>query len=408
MKRASRALGAASLLLAGLLFFPAAKAVAEVVACTPSDTKCGWTRLLTGESLGLSPFIRDMAVDLSGNLFLAGETVTATSGAGQSSSLITKFDSRGTPVWRQFLSAPGFGLNAAYAIDVDPAGNLCLAGVTDGAFEKGKGRRGGGFVARYDANGNRQWVVNTPNPPWMTRMDEFGSCHAASFTELIKYDPRGRQQWVYRGSIGAMAIGPGNRVYFTGQAGSMAMPFLAVLDSSGREISRRNLLLGKTLEWRQVDVRDFGLAVDGRGRVYLSGILSGIDRQGRTRIEAYLAQIDSSGAILWERHHGSNGFRWDVLHLAIDKQDNAYLVGRKTTIPIASPNDAFVVSYGANGTMRWARSYGTPEYDGAGRIGFDGYGNFYISGGTKGNLDGQINPLRGNTAQFISRNRPGK
>jgi hypothetical protein len=363
--------------------------------------------LLDDKSFGLAPFIRDMAVDTAGNVFVAGETVSATSGPGQSSALIARFGSNGSLIWGRLLAAPGIGLNVAYGVAADGVDNLCLVGASDGAFGQGRAQRGGGFVARYDANGKLQWATNTPTPPWMVGMDENGNCVAASFSEVINFDSRGKLMWLYSANIGAMAVGRDGRVYFTGLSGRAPNPSLTVLDARGQQISKAYLSLGKGVDWRQREVRDYGLAVDSQGMIVLKGTVSGVDRQGNNLSEAYLARLESNGKILWERHYGTKGYSWDPLHVAVDNENNVYMVGRKMTVPSASPYDAFAISYRMDGTLRWAREYGTPKYDGAGRIGFDAHGNFYISGGTEGDLDGQSNLVPG-TAQFISRNRPIK
>jgi hypothetical protein len=376
-------------------------------SCSPSDTKCGWTWLLDDKSLGLAPFIRDMDVDLSGNIFVAGETIAATSGPNQSSALIARLGANGTLIWSRLLAAPGIGLNVAYGVAADGAGNLCLVGATDGAFGQGRAQRGGGFVARYDTNGELQWALNTPAPPWMVGMDDKGSCVTASFNEVIKFDYHGNLLWLYPGNIGAMAVSGDGKVYFTGASGSAPQPLLTVLDTKGQLLSKADFALGKSVDWSQYEVRDYDLAVDSQGNILLKGTISGVDRAGNNLIESFLARLENNGNVLWERHYGTRGYRWDPLHVAVDNENNVYMVGRKMTVPSASPYDAFAISYRMDGSLRWAREYGTPKYDGAGRIGFDAHGNFYISGGTEGDLDGQPNLVPG-TAQFISRNRPFK
>lgn len=396
------------ILLTGVLFTNLAVAVGSGDGvCSPEETRCGWTRFLDDKSLGIALFVRDMAVDPDGSIYVAGETVTTTDESGQSSAVVAKLGSNGALLWSRLLSAPGKGLNVAYAVAADGAGNLCLVGATDGAFGKSKARRGGGFVARYDTNGHLQWATNTPNPPWMVGMDGKGNCLAASFSEIIKFDARANPLWMYQSSVGALAVGRDGRAYFTGLSGGIPNPSLTILDARGKQINKADLVLGKSLDWKQVEVRDYGLAVDSQGRIVLKGTLSGVDRQGNSFIETFLARLESNGNVLWERHYGTKGHRWDPLHVAVDSENNVYMVGRKMTIPIAGPYDAFAISYRPDGTLRWAREYGTAKYDGAGRIGFDAQGNFYIAGGTDGDLDGQSNTVQG-TAQFVARNRPAK
>ena len=51
-------------------------------------------------------------------------------------------------------------------------------------------------------------------------------------------------------------------------------------------------------------------------------------------------------------------------------------------------SDFFVVKYGADGTKKWVKQFGTSSQDGGTGIATDSDDNIYIGGGTYGALDG--------------------
>ncbi|MCW8918342.1 MAG: hypothetical protein OQL08_05955 [Gammaproteobacteria bacterium] len=394
------------LLLACLVPAMACADAQQPAACRPDDTTCSWTRQLTDNDLGQSPTLRDMAVDPAGNLYLAGETYPET-GFGQSATLLAKFDADGRRLWVRRLVADGGGFNMAYGIDVDAKGNICLAGITDGAFGAGKARRRDGFVARYDTDGHPLWAINTASATaFAAGLDDKGNCHTAALTEVTKYDPTGKRLWTYRTPVGAMAVGGNGRVYLVGQADNAPEPYLMILDGNGKALYQETLRLGRNFGWNQPDFHNPALAIDAQGAIYLQATMSEYGRSGALRVEAFLAKLDSTGKILWERHHGSAGHRWDSFYVAVDGPGNAYLVGRTMTFPVASPGDVFVIKYDTDGELQWARQFGTPLFDGAARIALDRNGNHYIGGATEGDLTGQGDTVRRIAVPFIARNRP--
>ncbi len=108
-----------------------------------------------------SDYARGVALDATGNVFVAGDTNGTLEGAvyggGDGDAFIAKYDASGDLVWqRQFGSAGDDRLNG---IAVDPSGNVLVTGVTTGALPTNRSRGGkDAFLAKYDNNGQRVWV----------------------------------------------------------------------------------------------------------------------------------------------------------------------------------------------------------------------------------------------------------
>lgn len=139
-----------------------------------------------------------------------------------------------------------------------------------------------------------------------------------------------------------------------------------------------------------------GIAVDPCGNVYVAGDTEGsIDGNPNSGLEdAFLVKINPLGEIQWARQIGtaSSDQAFDV---SIDSHKNVYVTGYTRgnldgNINQGGP-DIFLAKYDSNGVKQWTRQIGTAEYEHATGVSIDKKGNVYVSGHTYGNLDGNIN-----------------
>lgn len=95
-------------------------------------------------------------VDLSGNIYLAGQTdgnLDGQTNAGNGDAFLTKLDSAGNLLWTRLIG--GSAPEIVWALDLDSSGNLWIGGYSDSNL--GTHTNAGGhdaFVAEYDSNGN--------------------------------------------------------------------------------------------------------------------------------------------------------------------------------------------------------------------------------------------------------------
>ena len=137
------------------------------------------------------------------------------------------------------------------------------------------------------------------------------------------------------------------------------------------------------------------VAADSAGNVYLVGTSNG-DFGGQTAIgigDAFVRKYSSSGTQLWTRLIGVVGDETSGLGVAVDADDNLYVVGRVNANLDGQVNaglgDAFVRKFSSEGTSLWTRLIGTPTPDYAGDVAVDGAGRVYVTGGTYGSFQGQ-------------------
>jgi hypothetical protein len=122
-----------------------------------------WTRQL-GSAEG--DFVRSVALDRAGNIYLAGVTLGTLAGqvhAGAADAFVYKYDPSGSVVWiRQFGTAAD---DEAFGVAVDRAGNVYVTGFSVGSLS-GQPTAGGPdtFVRKYDSSGRELWTRQFGSP----------------------------------------------------------------------------------------------------------------------------------------------------------------------------------------------------------------------------------------------------
>ena len=100
-----------------------------------------------------------VVVDNAGNVYAAGETTGVLPGQTSSGlgldAFLRKYDATGNELWtRQFGTAQS---DSAYSVTIDSADHVYVAGATTGLFP-GSAPSGGAFLRMYDASGNDLWT----------------------------------------------------------------------------------------------------------------------------------------------------------------------------------------------------------------------------------------------------------
>jgi len=134
-----------------------------------------------------------------------------------------------------------------------------------------------------------------------------------------------------------------------------------------------------------------GVAVDPDGNVYVSGAtLGGLDGPGAGGYDAYLVRFDADGTFRWARTFGTDGFDY-ARDVAVGPDARIYVVGYGEGgvggEPARGGNDVFVAAFDADGTQAWTTQLGTAEDDEAWDLAVDEDG-IYVAGRTRGDLDG--------------------
>jgi hypothetical protein len=322
-----------------------------------------WTRQF-GASLGTS--IRDIAVDVNGNVVVAGLTEGTLPGqpnAGSLDALVRKYDSSGIVVWtRQFGS---LGSDYANSVAVDSLGTVLVGGVVSVPTQSGISRQAG-FVRKFDSSGAVLWVrqITTAEGEAVTSIavDGSGNVLAAGFTS-----------GALSGQINA-GVDDG---------------FIVKYDSNGAELWTRQF---------GTSGYDFahGLAVDALGNAFVTGstfsALPGQVSSGGLS-DAYIRKYDPSGTALWTRQFGTRE-RDLAISAAVDASGNVIVAGdTEGAFPgqtSAGRSDGFVTKYDSSGAFVWLRQFGSNGFDSTSGIAVDASGQVLVVGSVEGVLSGQI------------------
>ncbi|HYG18784.1 MAG TPA: SBBP repeat-containing protein, partial [Ohtaekwangia sp.] len=373
----------------------------DVFVCKlDKDGKFVWARAMGG-TLYERP--NNIATDAAGNVYTTGYfegTADFDPGAGvfsftaaQKDVFISKLDTDGNFVWAKQFGGPFFYENQAYAIAVDPSGNVYTTGffknTTD--FDPGPGvfnishTTGGGFVSKLDTDGNFVWAkaftgedggIATGNS---LALDADGNIYTTGmFGKTIDFDP---------GAGVFNLTSTTNYVY--------SSTYISKLDPNG------NFVWAKSLSENYnggVVFNEYGIATDASANVYLTSRFIGtqdFDPGAGTfnvtpvgKSDIYVLKLDSSGEFVWVRTIGStedDGGR----SVATDAEGDVYFTGFfYDDIDVDPGSGTFnftssgilICKLDSEGDFAWAGEVKAGSYDKGTGLAVDGSGNVYTTG----------------------------
>ena len=410
------------ILLSYLLFSSQANAAVDQ---TP------WTTLLGSAG---DDSADDIAVDAAGNSYVSGftnDSLAATFQGGIGDMFVAKFDAAGNVVW--VVQEGTTEMDRATNIALDTAGNVYVTGYTNGSLA---GTNPDGFfdyfIIKYDNNGNRLWGQQYGG---LSGQDGFGIDVAPSgdiyvcgeqnhitangfptyYAFIRKFDSSGTELW--SDVFGAestttnqppeyctdVKVGADGFIYITGAASDCLTTgclgggdiFMAKYDAAG---TRQWLMETGTTGWD----RPGKLAVDTAGNSYttaatsatLSGLITDLD-------DMLTVKVNTNGVTQWVRQIGTTTLDTGY-GVAVDANGIVYAVGAYGTGP-----EIALVKYSSSGVQLSLDTLSSGNGDYPASIAVDSAGtNYYFTGDTYGNLDGQTNAGVGTSDIFVVHNKP--
>ena len=266
-----------------------------------------------------------IATDATSNIYVTGYTRgnLAATNLGDKDVYLAKLDPAGNQIWLiQFGSA---GEDKAWGVAATGDG-LRLGGMTSGALGSPAGALDG-WVARYDADGNRAWLqqfgTSANEEVWGLTADAGGNTYVAGYSAgdfdgtlagdkdmiVAQFDAAGAMTW--RDQLGtelndkaaAVRLDAGNLYlagFSDGSLGTSVGKFDAILVKYAPDKSREWVRQFGTTEDDAADAfAEANLYLDARaGSIYLSGLTLG-DVQGQAQLglgDVFLARFDALGA----------------------------------------------------------------------------------------------------------------
>lgn len=354
---------------------------------------------------GSSPDVGNgIAVDSSGNAYIAGDTLSAnfpTLNPYQSTLLdtrdafITKVNSAGVPIYSTYLG--GNDITSAFGITVDSSEHAYIVGGTSAtnfpivnAFQSLKAGMEDAFVTKLDPTGS---VLIYSTYLGGTGEDE---------AETIAADSGGNAYII--GTTSSSDFPTLNALQPTLNGAQNA--FVTKLNSAGNGLIYSTYLGGDN------NTHGNSLTIDYLGNVFVTGetnstnfpIVNAFQPLPGGANDAYIAKISSSGAnLIYSSYLGGTAdeFGSDV---AIDNQGNAYVTGYTSSINfptlnalqplLAGTTNTFITKVSPTGSLIFSTYLGGSGVDQAFAILVDNAGNAYTTGGTTSPNFPTVNPYQ--------------
>lgn len=300
---------------------------------------------------------RHVAIDPSGNVYIAGTTTSttniATAGAYQTiqaggsswepdDAYIAKFSATGGLLWATYYG--GSGDDQGESVTTDASGNVYFAGITtstsaiatggayQGSYMGGSFGAGDGFLAKFSSAGARQWATYFGGP-------------AEEAIQAVLTDAPGNVYIVgsTASSSGIATAGAYQAAYGGISSGSMfGDGFLAKFNNTGG-IQWATYYGGEKAD------QPSNAVIDNSGNIYLCGgtaSATGIASPGAydtafgggdTTLSAFLARFSTGGTLQWGTYYHGNKWQWGN-NVAADNMGGVYMCGQTTsTTGIATP-----------------------------------------------------------------------
>lgn len=340
-----------------------------------------WTRTCGGPA---GQFVQGIAVDSDDNTVITGffrETLDCGGGplvsAGDFDWFVAKFDPDGAHLFSRHYGDDQSQRGKAVA--VDQAGNIVVAGYTEGSIDFGAGvlttaGQSDVVLAKLDPDGNVIWS------------DIYGS-FGAQDTEAVTINADGHIA-VAGTYTNSFDLGGGNIGHASGSD-----VFVAVYDSSGAHIWSDGF--GAANEQRVSHV-----ALDPSGNLLLAGSFRGSFTFGGPLLtaagnsDAYLAKLSPSGAHLWSDRYGDDVSQY-AMSVTAAADDSLIAVGRfEGTMDLggnplvsAGAEDGFVGRFSAAGAHLQSLRFGNGPMERCDDVAIDSSNRALLVGAFDGALD---------------------
>ncbi len=289
--------------------------------------------------------------------------------------------------------AGGINHDRAVATVVDPKGAAYIGGYTKSnpaifdSFSIPTSGVADIFVAKLGKGGKFEWVKTAGGAGvdmlWDLELFKGDLILAGHYNARVSFD-------------GANTLDP----YLLKKDGSpLDTIFVARLDAKTRKFVWA-YRLGTTGSSAAPD-RRFNLAVHG-DKIYLAGSFLYFDKQGGVSKEVvsrggediFLAQLDSSGSLIWATFIGGPGTD-RAEGVTTDQAGDPYITGffegiatfkDSTTLTSAGESDVLVAHFSTAGKRVWAKAAGGKAPDHGRALDLDAQGNIYVAGFTRSKL----------------------
>ncbi|WP_455210720.1 SBBP repeat-containing protein [Kaarinaea lacus] len=361
------------------------------------------------EYWGKSDYGADIVRDDRGNLYVTGGYNSRVSGAitlgvDMYDFMIAKLGPTGNLIWLDTLSSlPDGGQEYGIAIDRDRQGNLYVMGRTNGNLNGGGTIGWSQFLAKYNQDGSRLWLIQFAEGETLTDMvtDEYGNSYSVGYRHngttfdavLYIHDDTGHRlsSRIFSTSYNEIATGivldDVRQMFITTKNTNTSGAWYDYYDTKIYKIGRRGQILWEVES--DSTFRDEPKAITFNrvtNEVVVVGELVGADRSFMMSFSAITGAKRLEVQSQWYTYFSD---------VAIDTYGNAHITGRYGKNWVAQGNegtDILYDKYDSNGNLLEHTYFGAVGVrDNGNGIVLDLNNNYYITGVIKGDIPGAPN-----------------
>lgn len=422
-----------------------------IVPPTP-QTNWVWAKKAGGINAQIGSGI---AVDASGNSYVTGDffgsinvgsislgAIPGQTGAAATDIFLAKYNSAGEVLWAK--RAGGNWIDKGLAIAADAGGNSYVGGFYRGIIPGVPGSTtadfdlinlngDGGFIAKYNTNGEALWAKKIGARVNAVAADAQGNIYATGTfigTETIdgititagaispdifiaRFNQNGQCIWLRQAGSAArdngardegtsISFDENGNVYLAGEAGDNAAFGTWNLTTKGGFVAKYSPD-GQALWVKRAGAnRINGIAADKWGNVMITGkttrpaifdtiTIPSFNFAGAYEGRLFVARFNTSGDALWVKMAGyfNGGDFEDSKGIAMDTDGNSYLIGNyrwdstyfdSVRIDGRGWEDIFVAKYDTSGRVLWVTDAGSDGAEFGNAIAVDAAGTCYITG----------------------------
>ena len=330
--------------------------------------------------------------DGSGNFVAVGYTIKP---GNYRDFLTVKLDSNGDTLWWKTKNGKNNGDDEATQVCVDLAGNIYVAGYSDGGNSQDNI-----YLIKYNSAGVLQWDTAWNSPSYMDdtpndmALDGNGNIFICGNAEpdtvsgsmdyiTLKYAPNGALLWSVQYSrtgvtsgkdeATALALDNSNDCYVTGRSFNGSNDDMLTFKYDGST----GAVLFTQIFNNGGDDRAVDVVVDNNGDIIVTGRSDSGNQDFRT------IKYSNSGGILWSKFYNGPANQNDrPVKIAINAANDVYVVGESDVDNSSAIDyDYALVKYNSAGTAQWAQRVGSnAENDTPADISIDPNGNIIITG----------------------------
>jgi uncharacterized delta-60 repeat protein len=354
-----------------------------------------WKKIFTGKGDNYDN-VNAMTIDNAGFVYLAGYTLAN----GKNRDFYTaKLTATGDTSWIKTYNGTSSGEDEATAITTDASGFVYVTG-----YSKNKGNSSDITTIKYKSNGDTVWVrnynysANKSDKGYAIDIDAAGNVYVAGKSDsdpgitsnddfiTIKYNSAGVQQWVkrYNGTGNsddiaiALKVAASGNVYITGKSRGVAdYDYVTVkYNSTGTEVWVKTYSSGNGND------APVSLKIDNAENIIVTGKSVSNDK---TNDDVVTVKYNASGVEQWvTRYNGTMNANDRANALAIDNAGNVYVAGESVidTSSNLKNYDYLLIKYNSNGAEQWSKNYnGLADADDyAKAIAIDDSMDIYVTG----------------------------